>query len=287
MRTAVLSVPGCLNAPLVRQRAAVQLGEVIADANLLVSTAAAARACRRERKNRISTTGDRRSAMPEDEPREWDREAFTDAVAAYQQSLGRDFWRLLWVAAAELATATSVRPERLAALADLPLERTLAVAREAWEWAPSGERLVGAGLTSVETPYRVDIDEHTKWTYCAPDTLELPVILDRPVRTRSSCAATGEAIRVHATATGVQDLDPPGAVSLPDMSVRTGLAEVGASVCNHSRFYRDAEAGSEWLAANPRGRLLTVSEAFAVMRASMVRIRDWCQEPVGRRTDPA
>lgn len=49
----------------------------------------------------------------------------------------------------ELATGQPVEPERLAALADLPLDQTLAVAREAWEWDLSAERLVGAGLTSI------------------------------------------------------------------------------------------------------------------------------------------
>src|SRR5919108_1707946 len=106
-------------------------------------------------------TRDRRSAMTEVKLAKPDREAFTDQVAAYHQSLGKDFWRLLWTAVAELATGKPVEPEHLAALANLPLDRTLAIAREAWEWDPSGERLVGAGLTSLKTPYRVDIDDRT------------------------------------------------------------------------------------------------------------------------------
>jgi alkylmercury lyase len=221
--------------------------------------------------------------MTEVNLRELDREAFTDHVAAYQQSFGKDFWRLLWAAVRELATGKPVQPRRLAALANLPLDRTIAIAREArWEWDPTGERLVGAGLTSVKTPYRVDIDGRIMWTYCAPDTLELPVILGRPVRTQSSCAATGDPIRVHATATGVESVDPPSAVvSFPDTSVRPGLANVRQTGCNQASFYRDAEAASGWLAANPHGRLLAVADAFKVLRTSMLRIEEWFDQPVG------
>lgn len=209
-----------------------------------------------------------------------DRDAFTDQVAAYHRSFGKDFWRLLWAAVAELATGRPVEPEHLAALANLPLERTRAIAREAWEWDPSGERLVGAGLTSLKTPYRVDIDDRTMWTYCAPDTLQLPVMLGKPVRTQSSCAATGDPIGVHASPTGVNSVDPPSAVvSFPDTSLRPGLANVRQTGCNQSSFYRDAEAAQGWLAANPHGRLLAVADAFEVLRASMLRIKKWFEEP--------
>lgn len=219
--------------------------------------------------------------MTEVNLRELDREAFTDYMVTYHQSFGTDFWQLLWAAVAELAIRTPVEPARLAALANLPLDRTIAIAREAWEWDPSGERLVGAGLTSIKTPYRVDIDGRIMWTYCAPDTLELPVILGRPVRTQSSCAATGDPIHVHATPTGIESVDPPSAVvSFPDAPFGD-LANVRQTACNESSFYRDAEAASGWLTANPYGRLLAVADAFEVLRASMLRIKEWFERPVG------
>jgi alkylmercury lyase len=211
--------------------------------------------------------------------RELDREAFTDHVAAYHQSFGRDFWQLLWAAAAELASGRSVEPEQLASVAHLPLDRMVAIARHTWEWDPSGERLVGAGLTSIETPYRVDIDNRIMWTYCAPDTLELPVILGKPVRTQSSCAATGDPIHVHATPSGVETVDPPTTVvSFPDAPFGD-LANVRQTGCALSSFYRDADAAAGWLAANPHGRLATVPDAFEVLRVSMLRIKESFDKP--------
>lgn len=209
-----------------------------------------------------------------------DREAFTDQMAAYHQSFGKDFWRLLWTAVAELATGKPVAPEHLAAQANVPLDRTLAIAHEAWEWDPSGERLVGAGLTTRTTRYRVDIDDRTMWTYCAPDTLQLPVMLGQPVHTQSWCPATGEPIAVRVQPTDVRSVVPPTAVvSFPDTSLRPTLADVRRASCDQSSFYRDAQAASEWLATNPRGRLVTVAEAFEVLRVSMLRIKEWLEEP--------
>nr|WP_052478283.1 organomercurial lyase [Kibdelosporangium sp. MJ126-NF4]CEL17390.1 Organomercurial lyase [Kibdelosporangium sp. MJ126-NF4]CTQ91382.1 Organomercurial lyase (EC 4.99.1.2) [Kibdelosporangium sp. MJ126-NF4] len=170
-----------------------------------------------------------------------DRAAFADQVAAYHRSFGKDFWRLLWTAVAELASGKPIRPERLAVRARVPLDRTLAIARDAWEWDARGERLIGAGLTSLATPYRVDIDDRTMWTYCAPDTLQLPVMLGKPVYTHSSCAATSDPIRVHATPTGMESIDPASTVvSFPNPSLRPGLTNVRQLSCEQSSFYRNA-----------------------------------------------
>jgi len=218
--------------------------------------------------------------MTEVNLRELDREALTDHETAYLQSLGKDFWRLLWPAVGELATGKAVEPERLAALANLPLDRTLAIARETgWEWDPGGEQLVGAGLTAIKTRHRVEMGGRTMWVWCAPDALELPVMLGKPVRTQSSCPDTGDPIRVHATPTGVESVDPPSAVlSLADAPFGD-LANVRQTACNQQNFYRDAAAASGWLAANPHGAVLPVVDAFDVTRAAFLRIKEWIDQP--------
>lgn len=221
--------------------------------------------------------------MTETQLREQDLRAFTDGVVAYHMSFGKDFWRLLWSAVRELGARSSVTPERLAALADLPLEQTLAVARSAWEWDPRGQRLVGAGLTGTRTDYRVDIDGRTRWTYCAADTLQLPAMLGKPVHTHSLCAATGALIRLHATPTGLDSLDPPRALmSFPDTSSRPSLANLTQMGCHQSRFYRDADSATEWLAANPHGELLPVGDAFQALHTSMRRIEEWFTPRLGQ-----
>jgi hypothetical protein len=66
-----------------------------------------------------------------------------------------------------------------------------------------------------------------------------------------------------------------------DVDPRPGLANVRQTGCNQASFYRDADAASGWLAANPHGRLVAMADAFEVLRTSMLRIEEWFEQPVG------
>ena len=68
-------------------------------------------------------------------------------VAWFKQVLPLEEQRRLMVPMLrELATGQPVEPERLAALADVPVDHVLALLQQApSEWDPSGERLVGLG----------------------------------------------------------------------------------------------------------------------------------------------
>ena len=195
-------------------------------------------------------------------------------VAEYQRGLGSEtFWRLaphLW---RELATTGQpVEPERLAALAGLPREEALALLREYGEWDPGGERVVGGGVSLLRTPHRYDTDGRTVWTWCAPDLLELPVALGEPARIQSRCAATGDPVRVEVTPTSVEDVEPASAVTSVVMSPPDRLGAVRQAVCNQQNFYRDAEVAAGWLAANPKGLLLPMADAFEVLRRAFQRL---------------
>jgi len=177
--------------------------------------------------------------MTEANSRERDREAFTDHMTAYHQSLGKDFWLLLWPAVQDLAAGKPGEPRRLAALANLPLDRTLATARE------------------------------------------LPVMLGKPARIQSSCAATGHP-HPRPCHPHRRRKRPPRSpvVSFPDAPFGD-LAKVTQTGCNEANFCRDAEAASEWLTANPHGRLAAVPDAFEVLRTAMLRIKEWFERPTG------
>lgn len=96
------------------------------------------------------------------------RDELTDHLAAmFKQVLPSAEYRRLFVPMLRaLATAQPVEPERLAALAEVPLERTLDLLRRApSEWDPSGKGLVGLGLTSNPTPHRFEVHGHTLWAW--------------------------------------------------------------------------------------------------------------------------
>ena len=58
------------------------------------------------------------------------------------------------------------------------------------EWDPSGQRLVGLGLTMVPTQHRYQTHGHDLWAWCAGDTLMFPVWIGAPARVESPCPTT-------------------------------------------------------------------------------------------------
>lgn len=174
-------------------------------------------------------------------------------------------------------TGQPVAPERLAALAGVPLEEALVMLREFAEWDPGGERVVGGGVSLLRTPHRYDptsrqTDRRTVWTWCAPDLLELPVVLGEPARVESPCVATGDPVRVEVTPIRVEDVDPAGAVTSIVMTPPDRLSAVRQRVCDQQNFYRDAEVAAGWLRANPDGLLLPMADAFEVTRRAFRRM---------------
>jgi alkylmercury lyase len=215
--------------------------------------------------------------MTEVNLQELDREALIEHQLAGYQKLP-DLVRLWPHVFGELATGKPVDPARVAALAGLPLDRTLAVL-EHGEWDPAGERLVGFGLTSIETPHRVDMGEVTMWAWCAPDALFIPSMIGKAARIQSPCAATGDPIRVHTTPTGVERVEPAGAVV---STVSTNLlVTAGRQVCNVSNLYRDVEAASAWLAANPNGVVLPAIDTYELYREVGQRLNERLAQQTG------
>jgi alkylmercury lyase len=48
--------------------------------------------------------------------------------------------------------------------------------------------------------------------------------------------------------------------------------DIRAEVCGLGHFFASAEAGADWLAANPDGRLVPVVEDFEISRQTMIEI---------------
>jgi alkylmercury lyase len=192
-------------------------------------------------------------------------EEVVDQFAGWLNQVHRGERRRLFVPLLrELATGQPVDPERLAALAGVSHEETLAALQE-WptEWDASGTRVVGFALTSIRTPHRVEFHGRTMWAWCAPDAIGIPEVIGAPVRILSSCAATGDPVRVEVTTTSLERVEPASAVIsffLPSLD----QPDLRQAACGNANFYRDAEVASEWLAAYPSGRLLPVADAFEV-----------------------
>ncbi|MPY88859.1 MAG: alkylmercury lyase [Luteitalea sp.] len=202
-----------------------------------------------------------------------------DHYAAWlKQVLPAEARRLMVPILRELATTGQpLEPQRLATLAGLSLERTLALLREApTEWDPSGERVVGGfGLTSIPTPHRYEVRGHSLWVWCAVDALMFPVLIGAPALIQSPCVATGDPIQIDLSPTGVARVEPASAV-VSFLLPATDLAGFREAACKRNNFYRSAEDAASWLAKYSQGRPLPAAEAFEVYRRAAVNV--WGEE---------
>ncbi len=192
-------------------------------------------------------------------------------AAWFEQTVTEEQRRLLPRVLRKLATGQPVDPARLATLAGLPVDRVDAALRQAAsEWDPSGQRLVGLGLTSVPTQHRYRVHGHDLWAWCAGDTLAFPVWIGAPAHVESPCAATGELVQVEVTPAGVRHVEPAGAV-MSFVTPATDLSQVRQAVCANSHYFRSAEAAAPWHAQHPDGLVLPVAEAFEVLRPAVLQ----------------
>ncbi|MEU0094859.1 organomercurial lyase MerB [Kribbella sp. NPDC006257] len=137
-------------------------------------------------------------------------------------------------------------------------------------WDNDG-RIAGFGLTLHPTPHRFTFDHRTVYAFCASDTFEFPLILDRPGVVESVCAATGQPIRIELTPDRVLTVDPPEAVVSkvrPDHPVD----DVRAEMCNRGSFFSSPAAARDWLASHPEAAVAPVHEDFAITRQAIIQL---------------
>lgn len=174
-------------------------------------------------------------------------------------------------AIAELAGGEPVDVARVAVRAGVPTE----IVRDFLHGSPAefdrGGRLVGFGLTLRPTPHRVELGGRTLYTWCAPDTLELPTLLGQSVRVESRCFATGEPVRIEVDPAGVRELEPEQAMVsmvLPDIC----LADFRQRLCDEQHFFFSAAAAAGWQAERPEAIVVPVRSGHALTRLLMARL---------------
>jgi alkylmercury lyase len=173
-------------------------------------------------------------------------------------------------AIAELAAGEPVDVGRVADRAGAPADDVLHLLRGTPAEFDRDGRLVGFGLTLRPTPHRVELDGRTLYTWCAPDALELPMLLGRPVRIESRCFATGKAVRVEVDPDGVRELEPEEAVA--SMVLRdVGMSDIRQQLCDEQHLFSSANAVAGWHAERPEAIVVPVRSGFALTRLLAAR----------------
>ncbi len=108
-------------------------------------------------------------------------------------------------------------------------------------------------------------------TGCAPDVFLYAPLVRPSLVLGETCPVTGTPIRVVFTPSGVESVDPSGAVlPVPDPQALDRAKEMGldcdsnepGGLCSQTPLYSSAEAAQAWLTDHPGGRLFPVGEAW-------------------------
>ena len=122
-------------------------------------------------------------------------------------------------------------------------------------------RLLGLGLTLAPTPHRYTTAGRTLYTWCASDALFFPLILDYQARIESTCPFTGQIVRIDASPTRLDRVDPGSAV-VSQLLPTEAVEDMRTLGCAHGHFFASADAATDWLANHPDGHIATVADEF-------------------------
>ncbi|MCZ7569017.1 MAG: organomercurial lyase [Ardenticatenaceae bacterium] len=118
-------------------------------------------------------------------------------------------------------------------------------------------------------------------TGCAPDVFLYAPLVRPSLQLEETCTVTGTPIRLVFTPSGVESVDPSGAVvAMPHpqeldqpesgFDVEECKTDLDGNLCSQCPFYSSAEAAQGWLAAHPGGRVFPVREAW-----DLSFLREW------------
>ena len=176
-----------------------------------------------------------------------------------EQRLAVSLYRLL-------SDGKPVAPARLGAEAGVDSGTTRSIL-SGWsnvDWDGEGN-VVAFGLSLRQTRHRLMLGARTLYTWCAWDTLFLPVVLGRDARVESTAPRSAERVRLTVSRDGVGDvrLETTVLSFVPPPPSETDLI---ANFCNHVHFFATPEAAAAWAAEHQAGFLLSVEEGFELGR---------------------
>ncbi len=201
--------------------------------------------------------------------------------AGIRQAFTPDVSRLTVLLWREIARGGPVSPEQVEQIAsalDLPQQTAREVLHKMCERDRDGNVVGIAGLSQNKHPYRFTVNGTRLSTWCAWDSLFLPVMLQQTAKVSSLCPATGEVIRLTITPSGVTSYQPAStAISIvipqPTSNGLESVEEIWMTFCHHIHFFSSPQAAQEWFAA--RGQqiaILTIEEAFELGRLTLSEV---------------
>lgn len=138
-------------------------------------------------------------------------------------------------------------------------------------------RLIGNALTMRPTPHVFQVDGRPLYAWCALDTLFLPGLIGKTAKVQSLSPASGNAIRLTVSPSGVEEFDPTEAVLsvvVPGVSKACEPGQRGGAsgaVCNSMHFLTSHEEAAVYLGPDTDVSIMTVEEASELAQRAWVR----------------
>lgn len=223
------------------------------------------------------------------EGRGLDHLARTLQEAGIRQAFTPEVSRLtihLWREVAKGRPLSSERVEQIASALDLSQQTAHEVLDKMCERNSDGNVVGIAGLSQNQHPHRFTVNDIQLATWCAWDSLFLPMMLQQTAEVSSPCPVTGEVIRLTITPEGVTSYQPASAVIsivIPQPTTR-GLEcveEIWTTFCQHVHFFASPQAAQEWVTT--RGQeitILTIEEAFELGRLTFSEVLRYLPDDV-------
>jgi alkylmercury lyase len=138
-------------------------------------------------------------------------------------------------------------------------------------YADAEGRIIGfGGLAIREMPHRFTIAGRTLYTWCAWDSLFIPVVLGVEAEVDSPAPGNTARVRLHVAPDGVKRVQPQTAVMsflLPSAKIFQGDAlKAMASFCHHIFFFPNRETANRWTRDHPETMVISVLDAFQLGR---------------------
>lgn len=137
------------------------------------------------------------------------------------------------------------------------------LARASGTGAAETERIL-AGWPGV---YR----DHTRYTWCAWDTLFIPELLERTALVESTCPATGRRVALTVRPDGIETASEAPCVSLVAPEPTKAAADIVSHFCCHVHFFASESTGREWVSKRPGVFLASLDQAWQLGRRRNAR----------------
>lgn len=177
-----------------------------------------------------------------------------------------------------------VESRRVAELLGWPVGEVETLARQGGFGTQIEDGLITVNPESAASAPRRNLrigDRRFGVTGCAPDVLLYAPLVRPSLHVEETCPATGAAIRIVFTPSGVERVEPSGAVVVmphpreleePEsgFDAQDCRTDLDGNLCSQCPFYASAEAAQGWRAAHSGGRIFPVREAW-----DLSFLRDW------------